>query len=140
MALEISLPKTQPVITTRIYVLHKITIALKFMSYINSELPVPVRKLITPGQPRCTRWINGLEAGRQLAMSQRDQFRPNQEHITTHIFSNLVTHVDFLQLKGYISIQQASGFASNFSRISFEKYMWLANTQVPKGLSKFSRT
>ena len=39
----------QPVITTRIYVLHKITIALKFMSYINSDLPVPVKKLQTPG-------------------------------------------------------------------------------------------
>ena len=41
--------KFQPVITTRIYVLHKITIALKFMSYINSDLPVPVKKLQTPG-------------------------------------------------------------------------------------------
>ena len=39
----------QPVITTRIYVLHKITIALKFMSYINSDLPIPAKKLQTPG-------------------------------------------------------------------------------------------
>ena len=39
----------QPVITTRIYVLHKITIALKFMSYINSNLPIPAKKLQTPG-------------------------------------------------------------------------------------------
>ena len=39
----------QPIITTRIYVLHKITIALKFMSYINSDLPVPVKKLQAPG-------------------------------------------------------------------------------------------
>ena len=34
---------------TRIYVLHKITMALKFMSHINSDLPVPVKKLQTPG-------------------------------------------------------------------------------------------
>ena len=39
----------QPIITTRIYVLHKITIALKFMSYINSDLPIPAKKLQTPG-------------------------------------------------------------------------------------------
>ena len=41
--------KSQPVITTRIYVLHKITIALKFMFYINSDLPIPAKKLQTPG-------------------------------------------------------------------------------------------
>ena len=39
----------QPVITTRIYVLYKITIALKFMSYINSDLQIPAKKLQTPG-------------------------------------------------------------------------------------------
>ena len=39
----------QPVITTRIYALLKITIALKFMSYINSDLPIPAKKLQTPG-------------------------------------------------------------------------------------------
>ena len=39
----------QPIITTRIYVLRKITIALKFMSYINSDLPIPAKKLQTPG-------------------------------------------------------------------------------------------
>ena len=39
----------QPVIRTRIYVLHKITIALKFMSYINSDFPIPAKKLQTPG-------------------------------------------------------------------------------------------
>ena len=39
----------QPVITTRIYVLHKIMIALKFMSYINSDLPIPAKKLQTRG-------------------------------------------------------------------------------------------
>ena len=39
----------QPVITTRIYVLHKITIALKFMSYINSDLQILAKKLQTPG-------------------------------------------------------------------------------------------
>ena len=41
--------KVQPVITTRIYVLYKITIALKFMSYINSDLQIPAKKLQTPG-------------------------------------------------------------------------------------------
>ena len=48
----------QPVITTRIYVLHKTTIALKFMSYINSDLQIPAKKLQTPGQPQCgsTAW------------------------------------------------------------------------------------
>ena len=39
----------QPVITTGIYVLHKITIALKCMSYINSDLLIPAKKLRTPG-------------------------------------------------------------------------------------------
>ena len=46
------------------YVLHKITIVLKFMSYMNSDLPVPLKKLQTLGEPQCTKWINGLEAGR----------------------------------------------------------------------------
>ena len=41
--------RQQPVITTSIYVLHKITIALKFMSYINSDLQIPAKKLQTPG-------------------------------------------------------------------------------------------
>ena len=48
-----SKPEGQPVITTRTYVLpmvlHKITIALKFMFYINSDLPIPAKKLQTPG-------------------------------------------------------------------------------------------
>ena len=35
----------QPVITTRIYALHKITIALKFMSYITSDLLIPSKKM-----------------------------------------------------------------------------------------------
>ena len=35
---------TQPVMTTRIYVLHKITIALKCMFYINSDLPILAKK------------------------------------------------------------------------------------------------
>ena len=39
----------QPVITSRIDVLYKIKIALKFMSYINSDLPIPAEKLQTPG-------------------------------------------------------------------------------------------
>ena len=37
------LEQYQPVITTGIYVLHKITIALKFMSYINSDLLIPAK-------------------------------------------------------------------------------------------------
>ena len=40
---------------------------------------------------------------------------PSQEHIAIHIFSNLGTHVPFLQLQGYISLKQASGFDSNFA-------------------------
>ena len=39
----------QPVIATRIYVLYKTTIALKFMSYINSDLLIPAKKLQTQG-------------------------------------------------------------------------------------------
>ena len=31
---------------------------------------------------------------------KREQLKSNQEHIATHIFINLVTHVDFLQLQG----------------------------------------
>ena len=41
-------PAFQPVSATRIYVLHKITIELKFMSCINSDLPIPEKKLQTP--------------------------------------------------------------------------------------------
>ena len=41
--------RVQPVVTTKIYDLHKITIALKFMSYINFDLPIPAKKLQTPG-------------------------------------------------------------------------------------------
>ena len=40
--------EAQPVLRTRIYVLHKITIALKIMSYINSDLQIPPKKLQTP--------------------------------------------------------------------------------------------
>ena len=77
----------QPVITTRIYVLHKITIGLKFMSYINSDLLILGKKLQTPGQP-IQRGINGLEAGSRQR-DERDQSKPNQEHlaILIHIFS-----------------------------------------------------
>ena len=50
---------------------------------------------------------------------EREQFKSNQEHIATHIFSNLVAHVDFLQLQDYTCILKASGFGSNFTRISF---------------------
>ena len=119
-------------ITTRIYVLHKITIALKFMSYINSDLPILAKKLQTPGQPQCTKWINGLDWKRvgSQQCDELDQFKSNQEHIATHIFSDFVIYVDFLQLQGYISIQQASGLCSNFSRISFQKFMWLAQLQL----------
>ena len=41
--------QSQPVIITIIYLLHKITIALKFMFYISSDLPIPAKKLQTPG-------------------------------------------------------------------------------------------
>ena len=54
----------QPVITTRIYALHEITIALKFMSCVNSDLPIPAKKMQTPDQPQGTKWINGFEVGR----------------------------------------------------------------------------
>ena len=54
----------QPVITTRIFVLHKITMALKFMSYVKAGLPIPVNKLQTPGWPECAKLNNDLEAGR----------------------------------------------------------------------------
>ena len=121
-------PAFQPISATRIYVLHKITIELKFMSCINSDLLIPEKKLQTPDQPQYTKRINGLDWKRvgSQQCDERDQFKSNQEHIATHIFSNLVTYVDFLQLQGYISIQQASGFGSNFARISFQKFMWLA--------------
>ena len=86
--------KLQPVITTRIYVLHKITIALKFMSYINSSHNV---------QSGSTAWKR-VGIASNVECGKREQFKSNQEHIATHIFSNLVTHVDFLQLQGYIKI------------------------------------
>ena len=51
----------QPVITTRIYVLHKVTIALKFMSYINSDCQFPRKNY----KPQASQNVlnNGLEAG-----------------------------------------------------------------------------
>ena len=62
-----------------------------------------------------------------LVMKNRKNHNSSQiiksTQLATHIFSNLVTHVDFLQLKGYINIQQASGFNSNFARISFQKFL-----------------
>ena len=102
----------QPVITPRIYVLHKITIALKFMFYINFDLPIPEKKLQTP---------SGQVASNVTNVINSSQIKSTQ--LATHIFSNLVTHVDFLQLQGYISIQQASGFDSNFARINFQKFL-----------------
>ena len=47
---------SQPVTTTRIYVLHKITIALKLMSYINSDLLILEKKLQIPGYLQYTQW------------------------------------------------------------------------------------
>ena len=69
------------------------------MSYINSDLLIPAWKLQTPGWLQFTTWINrfGLEACSQQS-EERDQFKPNQEHIATHIFSNLVTHVPFFTI------------------------------------------
>ena len=51
---------------------------------------------------------------------------PSQEHIAIHIFSNLGTHVPFLQLQGYISLKQASGFDSNFAT----QFLWLATVDI----------
>ena len=69
-----------------------------------------------------------------LVMKNRKNHNSSQiiksTQLATHIFSNLVTHVDFLQLQGYISIQQASGFDSDFSRISFQKFLWLATVNI----------
>ena len=131
------------------FVPHKITIALKFMSYINSDLPIPAKKLQTPGQPQCTKWVYNVintllvppggfnivlqstawklvGVAMNVECGKREQFKSNQEHKTTYIFSNLVTNAGFLQLQGYINIQQASGFGSNFTRISFQKFSYLA--------------
>ena len=35
---------------------------------------------------------------------ERDQFKPNQEHIATNTLSNLVTQVPLIHLQGYISL------------------------------------
>ena len=58
---------------------------------------------------------------------KREQFKSNQEHIPTHIFINLVTQFDFLQLQAYTNMQQASGFGSNFTRISFQKFSYVVS-------------
>ena len=55
--------KSQPIITTRIYVLHKIAIALKCMSYKNSDLLITVKKLQNPGWLKYTKWDQRLENG-----------------------------------------------------------------------------
>ena len=123
----------QSVITTRIYVLHKITIPLKFMSYINSDLLILVKKLQTPGQPQSG--INGLEVGSQQC-DDRDPLMPNQEHIAAYIFSNLGTHVPFLKLQGYISLQQASDFDSSLAT----QFLWITTVGIAKGTYSYSYT
>ena len=80
-----------------------------------------------------------------LVMKNRKNHNSSQiiksTQLATHIFSNLVTHVDFLQLQGYISIQQASGFDSNFARISFQKFLWLTTADIShlRYLASFSQ-
>ena len=94
----------QPVITTRIYVLHKITIALKFVLhkfwFANSREETANPRLAT--MYKVGDWKRVGIASKQC--DEREQFKSNQEHIATHIFINLVTHVDFLQLQGYTSM------------------------------------
>ena len=108
----------QPVIRTRIYVLHKITIALKFMSYINSSHNV---------QSGSTAWKRVGIASNVTNVNNSSQIKSTQ----LHIFSAIQLHMlIFLQLQGYISIQQASGFGSNFTRISFQKFSQLCGQQA----------
>ena len=65
----------QPVITTRIHVLHKITIALEFMSYINSNLPIPADKLQIPGLRQCTKWTTAWKRVGSWQCDEGDQFK-----------------------------------------------------------------
>ena len=53
----------QPVITTRIYAVDRITVALKFMSYITSDLLILAKKLQSFCYPQCTKWDERLGSG-----------------------------------------------------------------------------
>ena len=52
-------------------------------------------------QSGSTAWKRVGIASKQC--DEREQFKSNQEDIATHIFINLVTHADFLELQGYTS-------------------------------------
>ena len=64
------------------------------MSYRNSALPIPAKKLQTPGYVQ-----NGSTAWKwvKVVSTVTNLIKSNQEQIATHIFSNLVTNVAFLQ-------------------------------------------
>ena len=93
----------QPVITTRIYALHNITIALKCMSYINSDLLIPAKKLQPPGQLQYTKWDQRDKRASNVT-NVIDSSQIKSTYLATHIFRNLVTHIPFLQFQGYISL------------------------------------
>ena len=63
----------QLVITTRIYVLHKITIVLKFMFYINSDLLIPQRNC----RPQTSHIYKVRSTGNEQRVERNDQFNPN---------------------------------------------------------------
>ena len=98
----------QPIIATKIYGLHKITIALKFMFYINSDFPIPTKKLQTPGQPECTKFSNALKRvlgsyvsinqsiNQSISQSINQSIKVFQGNIQTVQFTNIYRHILFL--------------------------------------------
>ena len=78
------------------------------MSYINSDLLIPWSNYKTQASHNIQKGIKDFE-------ERDDEVNPNQEHIATHYFSNLVTHVRFLQLQCYRNLYQACHFDSNFA-------------------------
>ena len=88
--------------------------ALKCMSYINSDLLILPKKL-----PQASHSIqSGINQAWKAGSWQRDelyQFKPNQQHIATHIFSKLAARFPFLHSQGYENLLQASAFDFNFA-------------------------
>ena len=74
-----------------------------FMSYINFDLLITRRNCELSASHNISSWINDLKAAGEQCFERGDQLNPDQEHMATHIFSNLVTHVIFFQFQCYIS-------------------------------------
>ena len=89
----------QAVITTRVYVLHKITIVLKFMSYINSNFLMPAKKLqihkvYKVGSTRPGKWV----ASNMTAIQAKSRAHSNLNFQLTNYSFSIFTVTRFHKL------------------------------------------